>query len=93
MDAIEHHLPKANIYIIRQYVKDTEPLFDHVKTHLNWIRARSPSSQAYCNMGTDYLASSGKLRTGQKLDPMILKLLSRLNDDLNVMISSCFAIF
>lgn len=93
MDAIEHHLPKANIYIIRQYVKDTEPLFDHLKTDLNWIRGRSLSSPAYCNMGTDYLASSGKLRTGQKLDPIILKLLSRLNDDLNVMMNSCFAIF
>jgi len=92
MDAIEHHLPKANIYIIREYVKETGQLFDYLKNHLSWIRGRSPSSPAYCNMGTDYLASSGKLRTGQKLDPIIFQLLNRLNDELNVMMNSCFAI-
>jgi alkylated DNA repair dioxygenase AlkB len=94
MDAIEHHLSNADIYIVHQYVKETKQLFEYLKANLKWSRdGRSLRSPAYCNMGTDYLASSGKLRIGQELDPMVLKLMSRLNDELNVMMNSCFAIF
>lgn len=94
MDAIEHHLPNADIYIMREYVNETEQLFEYLKANLKWSRdGRSLSSPAYCNMGTDYLASSGRLRVGQKFDPLVLKLLTRLNDELNVMLNSCFAIF
>lgn len=92
MDAIEHHLPNADIYIFREYVKDTEKTFEYLKTELNWTRdEHALSSPAHCNMGTDYLASSGKFRIGQKLDPVILKIMTRLNDELNVMMNSCFA--
>ncbi len=93
VDAIEHHLPNANFYIISQYAKDTEHMFEYCTNHLSWSRdedlAHSPSM---CNMGTDYLASSGRFRIGQKIDPVILNLMNQLNDEFNVMMNSCFAI-
>ncbi|MDE2422129.1 MAG: hypothetical protein KGO49_13225 [Gammaproteobacteria bacterium] len=93
MDAIEHHLPKANIYIIRQYVKDTEGVLEYFRVHLNWTREGSPKNPEYCSMGVDYLASSGKLRVGQKFDSLILKLMNQINDTLHVIMNSCFAMF
>jgi alkylated DNA repair dioxygenase AlkB len=92
MNAIEHHLPHADIYIIRQYVEDRTQLFEDLIKNLNLMKgSRSLSSAAYCNMGTDYLASNGKIRLGNKLDPLILRLMTRLNNELSVMMNSCFA--
>jgi alkylated DNA repair dioxygenase AlkB len=94
MDAIEHQLPKGNIYIIQRYAQDTDRLFEYLKTNLTWLKdGHGINAPMFCNMGTDYLASSGKLREGQKIDTKVLKLLTRLNDDLNVMMNSCFVIF
>jgi alkylated DNA repair dioxygenase AlkB len=93
VDAIELNLPHANLYLIRHYVKDTERMFEYLKSHLSWLRDEDlPHSPSMCNMGTDYLASSGRFRIGQKIDPLVLKLMNQLNDEFNVMMNSCFAI-
>jgi alkylated DNA repair dioxygenase AlkB len=91
MDDHKLDLPNANVCIIHNYARDTARTFEYLRDHVNWQRDEALPHRPYCNMGTDYIVSSGTFRKGQHFDAHVLDLMSRLNSTFNVTMNSCYA--
>jgi len=61
MDEIKLDLPKGNVYLIHDYVQDTQKTFNYLKSHLNWIPYNDGTGRLYYNMGMDYIFSDQML--------------------------------
>jgi hypothetical protein len=93
MDDHKLDLPNANVCIIHNYARDTERTFAYLRDHIDWQRDEELPDRPYCNMGTDYIVSSGKFRKGQGFDAHVLAIMNRLNSTFNVSMNSCYAMF
>ena len=93
MDVINLNLPNANAYIAKKYAKDTTSTFEYLKTNLQWLVDPDQPSRKFCNMGIDYLVSTGKFRKGIPLEPFVIKIMEALNQEFNVVMNSCYAIY
>lgn len=93
MDVINLNLPNVNAYIVKKYVKETASTFEYLKAHLNWSSDADLPNRQYCNMGVDYLVSSGKFRKGHPIEPLVSKIMDALNVEFNVVMNSCYAIY
>lgn len=93
MDVIDLNLPKAKAFIVHHYAKDTTETFEYLKNQLIWSSDIDLPSRKYCNMGIDYLVSSGKFRKGCPIEPFVSKIMQRLNNEFNVVMNSCYAIY
>ena len=93
MDVIDLNLPKAKAFVVHHYAKDTSATFEYLKTHLIWSGDHDLPSRKYCNMGIDYLVSSGKFRKGHPIEPIVSRIMDALNFEFNVAMNSCYAIY
>ncbi len=98
MEEVRLDLPKANVYLLHDYVKDTSNTFNYLKTHLDWIPYDDGTGRLYCNMGMDYIFSdhsnaSGRLLQARPFDPVILSIMNTLNNQFHVGMNSCHAHF
>ena len=98
MDEIKLDLPKGNVYLIHDYVQDTQKTFNYLKSHLNWIPYNDGTGRLYYNMGMDYIFSDhnsrhGRLLEAKAFDPVILNMMNTLNHRFSVGMNSCHAHF
>jgi hypothetical protein len=98
MEEIKLDLPKANVYLMHNYLDDTQNIYDHLKSHLNWVSSEDGSGRLYYNMGMDYifadqLSPNGKLLEAKPFDPLVLNIMNTLNNRFNVGMNSCHVHF
>lgn len=93
MDVINLNLPNAKAYLVRNYAEDTAATFEYLKTHLSWSSDEDLPNRQYCNMGVDYLVSSGKFRKGHPIEPFVAKIMEAINIKFNVVMNTCYAIY
>jgi alkylated DNA repair dioxygenase AlkB len=91
MDDQNLDLPKAAVFVIHQYAEDTQYKFEYLKSHLNWSYASGQSGRKYCNMGADYLFDSDEFKDGEQIEPLVLKIMRKLNTDFSVAMNSAYA--
>jgi hypothetical protein len=86
-------MPNATAYIRPHYVKDTANQLKHLLHHLRWSTDPELPDRLHCNMGADYLSSTGKFRQGKPFDASVLKVMNTINHDFNVGLNSCYAVY
>lgn len=96
MEEIKLDLPKANVWLIHDYVDDTQKVFDYLQEHLDWTPYDDGTGRLYCNMGMDYMLADhqnilGKLQQAKPFDSVILNMMNQLNHRFNVGMNSCHA--
>ncbi len=91
MDDQNFDLPKASVFVIHHYADNTEHMFEYIKTHLKWSHAEGQSGRQYCNMGADYLFDSDQFKDGEPIEPVVLKIMKKLNSDFSVAMNAAYA--
>ncbi|GAC1370397.1 MAG: hypothetical protein NVS3B3_02970 [Aquirhabdus sp.] len=91
MDEQKFDLPKADVFVIHHYADDTKHMFEYIKSHLKWSHAEGQSGRQYCNMGVDYLFDSDDFKDGKPIEPLVLKIMKKLNNDFSVVMNAAYA--
>lgn len=91
MDDHKFDLPKADVFVIHNYADNTKQMFEYIKSHLKWSHAEGQSGRQYSNMGADYLFDSDEFKDGEPIEPVVLKIMKKVNTDFSVALNAAYA--
>lgn len=87
-------LPNAEVYIIRDYIDETnfqpKAVFDILNDQLNWQYAYNNNGRKDWTGGLDYYFS-GQLHRAEPLHPLVEQIMEKINHDFGLRLNSCYA--